>query len=419
MKKKYLFAIFSVALATIMSLSGCKKEKPEPIANFTFTGAGKNAPCEVTFTNTSTNATSYSWKFGDGATSTEVNPKHTYTSGGTFTVTLTATGEGGTNSISKKVQINDPVPIANFTFSGAGNPAPCEVVFTNTSTNATSYSWDFGDGSTSTEENPTHTYMSGGTFTVSLTAIGPGGENSISKNVNISDPVGPVANFTFSGAGGFAPCTVTFTNTSTNATSYSWDFGDGTTSTAVNPSHTYNSGGIYSVTLTATSSNGSNSITKNVNIEDAPTKIQINQLILWDYPQTDDGSNWDYSAGPDIYWKIMDEDMTTTYFTSGVINDAVYNNLPFYYNNGLPYTLTDLNETYVIVFYDKDSPDADDFMGGYYFTPSDYTTYPSTISFYSSSSDLEFDLEVTWSNDSKTFPKNSNKIRIELQPIKK
>jgi PKD repeat protein len=70
----------------------------------------------------------------------------------------------------------------------------------------------------------------------------------------------PTANFTFSASG----LTVTFTDTSTDAGgtigSHSWTFGDGGTSTAVNPTHTYTAGGTYSVTETVTDSgNGSNS----------------------------------------------------------------------------------------------------------------------------------------------------------------
>lgn len=72
----------------------------------------------------------------------------------------------------------------------------------------------------------------------------------------------PVSNFTYLVTGN----TVNFTNTSTGATSYSWNFGDAGTSTLTNPSHTYASPGPYNVTLTATNSCGTSSITKTVNI---------------------------------------------------------------------------------------------------------------------------------------------------------
>ena len=65
----------------------------------------------------------------------------------------------------------------------------------------------------------------------------------------------PSVNFTTEVSG----LTVTFTNTTTGATSYLWDFGDGATSTAQNPVHTYATDGIYTVQLTGTNINGSNS----------------------------------------------------------------------------------------------------------------------------------------------------------------
>ncbi|MDR1757811.1 MAG: PKD domain-containing protein [Bacteroidales bacterium] len=62
-------------------------------------------------------------------------------------------------------------PVANFNIvSGNGGTAPCAVSFENTSENATSFTWNFGDGSASSEKSPTHTYTSGGSYTVTLSA---------------------------------------------------------------------------------------------------------------------------------------------------------------------------------------------------------------------------------------------------------
>ena len=61
-----------------------------------------------------------------------------------------------------------------------------------------------------------------------------------------------VADFSYSVSSPFVPVTVNFSNTSTNATGYEWDFGDGGTSTLVNPSHTYSTAGDYTVKLIAT-----------------------------------------------------------------------------------------------------------------------------------------------------------------------
>jgi YVTN family beta-propeller protein len=73
----------------------------------------------------------------------------------------------------------------------------------------------------------------------------------------------PVAAFTASPTSGAKPLVVTFTDKSTNnPTSWKWNFGDGTTSTTHNPIHTYIKTGSHTVTLTATNSAGSNTVTK-------------------------------------------------------------------------------------------------------------------------------------------------------------
>ncbi|MEZ4953195.1 MAG: PKD domain-containing protein [Saprospiraceae bacterium] len=59
----------------------------------------------------------------------------------------------------------------------------------------------------------------------------------------------PTASFSIVNNGVTAGTPVSFTNQSTGASSYLWDFGDGATSTAVNPSHVYSSAGAYTVKL--------------------------------------------------------------------------------------------------------------------------------------------------------------------------
>ncbi len=76
------------------------------------------------------------------------------------------------------------------------------------------------------------------------------------------DPV-PVADFTGTPLSGTAPLSVQFTDTSThNPTSWLWDFGDGSTSTVQNPSHDYVDVDTYTVSLTATNGEGSDSEVK-------------------------------------------------------------------------------------------------------------------------------------------------------------
>jgi PKD repeat protein len=74
----------------------------------------------------------------------------------------------------------------------------------------------------------------------------------------------PVASFTYTPISGNIPLTVTFTNTSTNALTYLWDFGNGNTSTSINPVHTFNTVNTFNVTLTVTNNNGNDSVTHQV-----------------------------------------------------------------------------------------------------------------------------------------------------------
>jgi PKD repeat protein len=233
------------------------------LAGFTGTPTNGVAPLTVAFTNSSSGATNYSWVFGDGNTSTNANPVNTYSNVGTYTVTLTAAGPGGTNTFSRTNYIAVGVPlVAAFTGAPTSGVAPLTVNFTNSSSGATSYAWTFGDGNTSAAANPANTYSNAGTYSVTLTATGVGGTNTLTRTnyIVVSAPV--VAGFTGAPTSGIAPLTVAFTNTSSGASSYAWDFGDGNTSTNANPVNTYSNAGTYSVTLTASALGGTNALTQ-------------------------------------------------------------------------------------------------------------------------------------------------------------
>ncbi|MBU0982367.1 MAG: PKD domain-containing protein [candidate division Zixibacteria bacterium] len=158
-----------------------------------------------------------------------------------------------------------PAPVANFSGSPTSGTEPLTVAFTDASTGSiTSWAWTFGDGGTSTAQNPGHTYTSAGTYNVSLTVTGPGGSDAETKTgyITVNPCVAPTAGFTGSPTSGDYPLNVTFSNSSTGATSYAWTFGDGGTSTATNPNHTYTAAGTYTVVLTATNSCGNDVFTR-------------------------------------------------------------------------------------------------------------------------------------------------------------
>ncbi|MET1260604.1 PKD domain-containing protein [Flagellimonas sp. DF-77] len=133
-----------------------------------------------------------------------------------------------------------------------------EYTFNNSSTGAVSYEWDFGDGNTSTEESPTHVYAVAAEYEVTLTATNETNlSTTLSQTINILAPV--TADFT-SQVDPDDYRTYSFMDASEGAESLLWEFGDGFQFTGMDPTHTYDADGIYTVTLTATSITGNISV---------------------------------------------------------------------------------------------------------------------------------------------------------------
>ena len=233
-----------------------------PTAEFNGTPLNGDAPLNVSFTDLSvagTNAiTSWSWDFGDGGSSSSQNPSHPYNTPGTYTVSLTVSDGSLYDEETKTdyITVTQPAPVADFSGTPLSGDAPLIVNFTDLSANnPDSWSWDFGDGESSSSQNPNHIYDVPGTYSVSLTVSNSGGSDTETKTDYISvSAAPPKANFSGTPTTGFVPLEVSFTDQSIAGTyaitSREWDFCDGSTSTDQNPSHTYNSAGDYTVSLT-------------------------------------------------------------------------------------------------------------------------------------------------------------------------
>jgi PKD repeat protein len=256
-----------------------------PVAEFSGNPTTGQAPLTVNFTDQSTeNPTGWSWTFGDGGTSTQQNPSYQYLDEGNYTVTLTVTGPGGSDTLTKETYINVTAPaspVADFIADPTSGYVPLTVYFLDLSDEAAaSWSWDFGDGENSTERDPIHEYKNAGSYTVSLTATGLGGSDTMTRTnyiTVIETPSPPVAVFTGSPTSGQAPLTVNFTDRSTGAiNSWLWDFGDGESSNQQHPSHEYQNSGVYTASLTVTGPGGSNTKTETdyINVI-SPVQIDI------------------------------------------------------------------------------------------------------------------------------------------------
>lgn len=258
--------VYNVSLSVTNS-SGCSNiyTKPnyiqivsKPTANFTASNNNScTLPLNVSFTNTSTGGVSYLWNFGDGGTSAATSPNHTYLNPGSYTVTLVTTNAAGCkDTMVKNAFVNIGSLTASFTKSASTACMNNLIGFTNTSLPGPGNStWYFGDGSSTSGVNATHAYTAPGTYTVMLVVNYNNCSDTTTQTVTINP--GPTANFSANNLSGCSvPFTTSFSNTSSGATGYLWNFGDGTTSTATNPSHTYTSMGVYTVTLIAYGNNG-------------------------------------------------------------------------------------------------------------------------------------------------------------------
>lgn len=131
------------------------------------------------------------------------------------------------------------------------------------------YAWNFGDGSSSTGANPSHTYTAIGTYTATVTATNPLGSVTATTTVQIRDVA--IAGLSATNNGpttlGGSTALAAAINAGTNV-SYAWDFGDGTTGTGANPSHTYTARGSYTATVAATNSRGTVTASTTVEVRD-------------------------------------------------------------------------------------------------------------------------------------------------------
>ncbi|ADV51011.1 PKD domain containing protein [Cellulophaga algicola DSM 14237] len=253
----------------------------------------------------------YAWNFGDGSTATTANPSHTFTTAGTYTVTLTVTDDrtpalNSTDTITIIVTDANQAPTAIATSDVTSGEVSLDVQFTgDTSTDpdtgdTLTYAWNFGDGTTATTANPSHTFTTAGTYTVTLTVTDDGtpalssSEVTITITVNAPANQTPTAIATSDVTSGVPSLDVQFTGDTSSdpdtgdTLTYAWNFGDGTTATTANPSHTFTTVGTYTVTLTVTdngtpalsSSEVTITITVNAPANQAPTAVADNYSVI-------------------------------------------------------------------------------------------------------------------------------------------
>ena len=163
------------------------------------------APLNVAFSSAGTNdaddpmnTLTYLWTFSDGGTSTAADPSHTFTTAGAKTATLKVTdpfGKFDQTVVNITVNANqNPTVVANG--SPLSGPEDLTVNFSSAgtadvddATNTLTYAWNFGDtgsgSNTSTSANPSHTYLTAGTYQASLTVTDPYGGSATSSAITV------------------------------------------------------------------------------------------------------------------------------------------------------------------------------------------------------------------------------------------
>lgn len=234
-----------------------------PMLNFTVT---PNNLCTTqqsfTINNNSTDYTTINWDFGTDASISSATTNGpftvTYASYGDKKITLKATGSQGCDAVFTQI-INVPQKPATPIINKTTGPYCIgdSITLSTTVVANTTYSWTGPNNFVSTEpliRIPVSGTAIAGTYTLMITQ-GLCSSDTATTSISSDDIASvPVAAFSATPAipgSGSVLLTVSFTNFSNNADSYLWNFGDGGTSTEVNPQHLYTTKGSFTVKLTA------------------------------------------------------------------------------------------------------------------------------------------------------------------------
>jgi PKD repeat protein len=266
-------------------------------AFFNTTPSSGCAPLQVTFTNFSTGGSFFSWNFGDGNVSSSASSIHTYQNPGTYTCSLYVNNGCSFDTISSVIVVNSP-PATSFVPDSTVVCAKNPISFTNTSVNCINFSWDFGDSGVSTLSNPSHTFTTDGTYTVSLTATSATFGCSSTYTMSILVRSLPIPIISSDTTIGCAPLTIHFQNQSQNSNFYTWNFGNGNTSSSVSPNQNYLSPGIYTIKLIAENLFGCvDSTTYSINVYDVPSaSFSLSQNYTCSVPVAITGINTSVGA---------------------------------------------------------------------------------------------------------------------------
>jgi len=154
-----------------------------------------------------------------------------------------------TGSIPQNSNLNFNFKLGNLNCNSFNYPqAPDSTV---------TYLWDFGDGNTSTVSNPSNSYAMPGTYTVKLTACNQHGCTTDSLEVTVFPQPSNFIYVSDTVASGNGSFDLEFGIGNQQAgEQYEWTFPDGSTSTDLNPTYSFDSSGTFLVSLVSINSHG-------------------------------------------------------------------------------------------------------------------------------------------------------------------
>ena len=225
-----------------------------PVADFDFEVTGLT----VTFSDRSTDdgtIVAWLWDYGDGNTATTQNPTHSFPGAFEFMTGLTVTDDRGVTDTVYRTVTTNLIPSAGFSYTVDGLDVDFADESSDDNGTIVAWAWDFGDGTTSTEQDPGHGYAVGGDYTVSLTVTDDLGDSASAQMV-VALARAPMAGFSHTAEGLSVSFTDESADTDGTLVEWYWQFGDGSSSNAANPTHTYAAPGSYPVSLTVTDDDG-------------------------------------------------------------------------------------------------------------------------------------------------------------------
>ncbi len=444
--------------------AGCTDEirrtltvEPDILADFSASKVQGCHPLNVDFTNLSNGSAYFHWDFGNGTTSQEIDPSQTFTNIGsvdsTYRIWLYTTASNLACKDSTYIDIVvHPYIMADFTFQEQIHCTPSEVQFHNASVGGVNFYWDFGDGTDTitTNMNPvTHIYSNidfavNGVFQVTLQAENLAGcTDFITRTVEVYPAI--EALFSPSVVAGCHPLEVDFSNLTQGGYTFSWDFGDGATSEADSPVHTFTNFTSASVTrqvqLQATSQfNCTSEITAEITIHPKPTARFETEKIIdcapFKVPITNtsihgDQFSWTFGTDTVLYTSNMDpvahtfDNQTDDIATYGIVLvastnfgclDTVEQDVYVYPRTTAAFSVNDGDCSPFMAYFNNESVRGETYVWDFGDGTNASTTDPSNLYFNLSGSDTIYQITLTSTSRYGCVDSVSDIIDVYAQP---